>query len=124
MNCVERERTLAWIGGEGNDAHAVHVSGCVDCSQLLTLHEEVGFALRKVEIQAPVLVRARPPRIRWGWLVLAAAVVVIGFGYRWTAVVEPIPSVDPVLLDAEGFDEDIDDLEAEIAAIEEDFDIL
>ena len=41
MTCPQTEATLAWLYGEGDEAHLAHVGGCAGCQALVAEHEEV-----------------------------------------------------------------------------------
>lgn len=69
--CPKLSETLLWAHGEGDDAIAVHVATCPECSQAVAEAESVLWAL-------PVGVPERAPlpaaNRGWGWIGLGASV--------------------------------------------------
>ncbi|MCB9676984.1 MAG: hypothetical protein H6737_17845 [Alphaproteobacteria bacterium] len=49
MTCPQTEATLAWLYGEGDEAHLAHVGGCAGCQALVAEHEEVLHAVTGVD---------------------------------------------------------------------------
>ena len=77
MSCDELNATLAWLYGEGEDAHAVHIASCEVCMEVVAEHEQV---LSAVTRSRPVYASpdtARTPRKAANvgtWVVAIAAV--------------------------------------------------
>lgn len=67
--------TLAWLYGEADEAHVVHVQGCRACQDVVADHADVASAL------GPALggVRVEPTRRRrWQWASLGLAAAAAG----------------------------------------------
>lgn len=59
MSCPHAQSTtVAWLYGEGPEAHGAHVASCADCTDVLVEHESVLAAVAPVARQ----LSAEPPR--------------------------------------------------------------
>ena len=125
MSCPHAETTtLAWLYGEGDDAHALHVAGCPACQAVAELHEGVQAQV------APVLPRGSEapvaPARRGRWWVAAAVALAAGVLLALVpggAVSEPAPVPTPV---AEAVPSSMwsGDLELELADLDASLDVL
>lgn len=135
MSCPHSEtRTLLWLYGEGDDAHAAHIASCEACQEVVALHEGVVSATAPI---APAL-RRTPPK-RWtrpavyGSLLLAAAalfVTVVGAQVGQstlpteTAVAQTGASPTVALSFDDVLDEDLDEIDAALDELSNDLHTL
>jgi hypothetical protein len=137
--CEQRDATLLWLYGEGDESHAAHVAQCTACQQLADEHLDVLGAIAPVAsaltVPAPVAV-AEPVPVpandrRWWFAAAAAAAVVLAVLGRPTAApvevdVSPTPvdrlvaAVDPL----DDLDLRLDALDAELTDISLDLETL
>jgi hypothetical protein len=124
MTCPHRETTtVQWLYGEAPDEHVHHVAGCVECQEVADRFERVEAAVAGVR---PALARRRI-RPRWPGIAvtLLAASALLGV---WRFAAEQMPSTerDGTMVDLvdESFDDDLEDLEDDLAWLSIELDVL
>ena len=97
MSCTQTDTTLAWLYGEGDEAHLSHVGSCPTCQALVEDHEAVlaavAPALPHVQ-QAPPSQATPEPAGRTG-LVWALALVPLAAAALVFAMLPGAPPVSP-----------------------------
>lgn len=145
MNCPHAETTtLLWLYGEADEAHALHVASCAECSRVAALHADVQSAVAPA---APALRRAssesaevvslppQPRRAPWAWgAVLLAASVLLFLGTAEPPSGEPAPGETPMpdavaqldlpLSDPDQLDLRLDDVDRQILDLSLDLETL
>jgi hypothetical protein len=114
--------TVAFLYGEGGDAHAAHVAACPDCAAVVEEHAAVAVAL------APKLAALRvAPARRRSWVpaaavALAASALLVAGVAAWRSWPAPAPA--PVLAELpsvpvdDGVDRKLDDLDQDVTSLE------
>lgn len=150
MKCSQAENeTVLWLYGEGEESHAVHVSTCEECQEVLKTHEAVQSCLNDSFTGTHLMATHDAPKIpvaannNWfgllfgfgGTAFAVAAIAMVWIGSpsfdglnSVTGVVdgglEVVATQGTVYWDFDGFGEEMDDVfdafEDELAMLEED----
>lgn len=129
MSCPHATTTtLAWLYGEGDEAHAAHVASCPECEAVVATHADVLVTVGARPVPAPAPVAWRR------WALAAAVLLAVGAG-GW-AVGMRAPSSPPdaaptrpdndatAALGPDDLDQRLDRLQADVALLSLDADLL
>ena len=141
MSCPHATTTtIAWLYGEADEAHALHVADCAACTAVADEHELV------MSVVVPVLPRGKAPELpeapawrspSWwaaGVLLAASALLALRIGTAPVSVSVPEPTstattvaaleVEPASVWSGELEAELDDLDASLDALAADFGTL